>query len=1104
MATIKTHHDENGVSALEGDRSLRDALDATGGVPVNAPGHYRGVTLSGKDYVMDLGAFELPMSDLAAGDVLYRVNAGGAAVEATDGGPDWAADLKSAPNENVVDNGVIYRSSTPNVPIAFDQALVAAPEAIFQTARWDGQAAPELAWSFNVPDGAYTVRLYFAENWSGIGAAGERVFDVSVEGAVPTAFDDIDLYALGQSLGGPNQAFMLEHEVTVTDGALDLQFLHGVENPTVSGIEVVGALPEEPEEGAVLYRVNAGGALVSAIDDGPDWAADIKSAPSEHVVDNGVPYRSGTADVPIAFDPALVAGAPEAIFQTARWDDASSPALTWSFEVADGDYTVRLFFAENWSGIDAAGERMFDVSVEGSVPAVFDDVDLYATGDGQGDPNQAFVLEHQVSVTDGALDLAFLHGIENPTISGIEIIAEVPDEDGVLYRVNAGGGAVAAIDGGLDWAADTKSAPNPNVVDNGLPYRSGATDVAIGFDQNLVPGAPGAIFQTARWDDPGVPEMNWSFEVSEGDYTVRLFFAENWSGIQAAGERVFDVSVEGGVPTVFDDLDLYATGEDLGDPNRAFVIEHSLTVTDGALDLEFLHGIENTTVSGIEILGGDAVQIGSADNEHLIGTVGADRLYGDAGGHVDIASADTVTEISNDVIEGRYGADALYGDAGEDLTSSGDRSEVTGGRDELHGGDGDDRQFGDAGRDLKAGGDESLLSGGADWLGGGEGNDALFGDAGRGLAATSFNAVYGGADVLTGGGGHDHLYGDSGADMVAGDLFSDVYGGADQLSGGDGDDDLYGDAGGVIAALGGDSHAWGGNDTLSGGDGTDRIYGDAGGDMVASDYFSYVIGGADQLIGGAGDDLLYGDAGGNLVAERVEDTAYGGSDYLDGGEGNDVIYGDVAGNLEAVEQYCRVVGRQDTLHGGGGDDSLYGDAGGKFLSTGSDTEVLGGGDTLYGGDGNDLIYGDAGGASVSTGANSIVSGGEDILTGGAGSDTLAGGGGADRFVWDSLDTDQNGISAATTDVILDFEAAGVGLGDLIDVSAVDADTATMGDQSFAFSGTTAAANAAWAEDMGGGNSLLNFDIDGNASTVEFTIFANNVAAGAWSSEDLVL
>ena len=68
--------------------------------------------------------------------------------------------------------------------------------------------------------------------WTG---AGKRVFDVEVEGVVPSVFNDIDPYGIGGAKG----AFVLTHTLTVQDGSLDFAFLHITDNPALKGIEIV-------------------------------------------------------------------------------------------------------------------------------------------------------------------------------------------------------------------------------------------------------------------------------------------------------------------------------------------------------------------------------------------------------------------------------------------------------------------------------------------------------------------------------------------------------------------------------------------------------------------------------------------------------------------------------------------------------------------------------------------------------------------------------------------------------------------------------------------------------------------------------------------------
>ena len=197
-------------------------------------------------------SFDLTVQDNNATAVsLYRVNVGGPALAAADGSsPDWSqdqGDFLSAGNSPYLfansiggslydgDAGGAYSGPiiTSHPSLVGD---IAVPDALFNTERYDGTSAPEMAWQFPI-DGPRTVevRLYFAEIFSGIDAAGKRVFDVTVEGNLPPEFDNIDPFAIAGAKG----AFVLTTVVDVTDGVLDLELIHQVENPALKGIEIV-------------------------------------------------------------------------------------------------------------------------------------------------------------------------------------------------------------------------------------------------------------------------------------------------------------------------------------------------------------------------------------------------------------------------------------------------------------------------------------------------------------------------------------------------------------------------------------------------------------------------------------------------------------------------------------------------------------------------------------------------------------------------------------------------------------------------------------------------------------------------------------------------
>jgi enterochelin esterase-like enzyme len=102
------------------------------------------------------------------------------------------------------------------------------------------------------------------------------------------------------------------------------------------------------------------------------------------------------------------------IYETERYSMGS-----YQFTVPNGNYTVRLHFAETFEGIQGPQERVFSVSVPGQ--PVLKDLDLFKTV-GFLKP---LVKEYKgVSVENGQLVIGFTPNIENPQICGIEILAE--------------------------------------------------------------------------------------------------------------------------------------------------------------------------------------------------------------------------------------------------------------------------------------------------------------------------------------------------------------------------------------------------------------------------------------------------------------------------------------------------------------------------------------------------------------------------------------------------------------------------------------------------------------------------------------------------------
>jgi Ca2+-binding RTX toxin-like protein len=313
-----------------------------------------------------------------------------------------------------------------------------------------------------------------------------------------------------------------------------------------------------------------------------------------------------------------------------------------------------------------------------------------------------------------------------------------------------------------------------------------------------------------------------------------------------------------------------------------------------------------------------------------------------------------------------------------------------------------------------------------------------------------------GNDVIRGMGGDDVIYSWESDDVLDGGTGDDTlfgYTGDDYLIGGQGFDIItYSSDAGIKVNLQFQERAQNtgdqGLDWLSGIEG---VVGSRGNDTLIGTNGANVLGGND------GDDLLRGLDGADILAPTLDfGPAVAGNDTADGGAGRDAVI--IRAGPLAVSATLLVQGTaQDTgvgsmtligiemLFSGDGADTLVGDG---------ENNTLGGGisaDLLQAGDGRDALWGDgvvsghrlvADTGSQYGGDDSLEGGaGADTLVGGIGSDRLTGGAGADRFVF--IATDASTANAGAVDEIVDLAA-----NEWIDLSAIDADAVTAGDQAF--------------------------------------------------------
>ena len=251
-------------------------------------------------------------------------------------------------------------------------------------------------------------------------------------------------------------------------------------------------------------------------------------------------------------------------------------------------------------------------------------------------------------------------------------------------------------------------------------------------------------------------------------------------------------------------------------------------------------------------------------------------------------------------------------------------------------------------------------------------------------------------------------------------------------------------------------HGTSGDDYLSGGNGKETLFGGFGDDF---------------LTGGNGKDILYGGAGNDILnGGRANDT-------LNGGLGNDTAT--YATSTAGVTVSLAVAGAQNTR--------------------GAGTDTLVGIENLVGSNFGDSLTGNAlANALNGLGGNDTLNGGfgNDALVGGFGRDVMTGGGGFDRFDFNSAGESVPGLFRR--DVITDFIGNGILAGDVIDVSAIDANNLLLGNQAFTFIGGAAFTAAGQLRYSGG---VLQGSTDADLSS-EFEVALTG--APALTAFDLIL
>ena len=534
-------------------------------------------------------------------------------------------------------NGVVFQADAgPTTGAAASQVFSTATgiagttdDALYQNERW----TPGGSYTYEIPvaNGTYRVDLLLAEIYSGITGAGQRVFDMSLEGQALAALQNIDIYAQV----GANTAYTISQQVTVNDGSLSIQVGPGssspgnVENakldafavysmtaptaPTLS-IAAANASLNEGNSGSTAFTftvsrtgsttgtstasyaaTGSGAALAVAADftGGALPAGTVSFAAGEttktitvNVAGDATvePTENFTVTLsnPSAGTSIGTAGATGTILNddTAPGPSLSIAAANASLNEGNSGSTAFTFTVTRTGTTTGSSTASFAVTGSGANPAAAADFTggafptgtvIFAAGETSKTITMNVAADATVEPNEG-----FTVTLSNPsagtTIGTATATGTILNDDGaatptLVTAVNVGGGQVTASNG-VVFQADA----GPTTGAAASQVFSTATGIAGTTDD--------ALYQNERWTPGG--SYTYEIPVANGTYRVDLLLAEIYSGITGAGQRVFDMSLEGQALAALQNIDIYAQ---VG-ANTAYTISQQVTVNDGSLSIQ--------------------------------------------------------------------------------------------------------------------------------------------------------------------------------------------------------------------------------------------------------------------------------------------------------------------------------------------------------------------------------------------------------------------------------------------------------------------------------------------------------------------------------------
>lgn len=512
--------------------------------------------------------------------------------------------------------------------------------------------------------------------------------------------------------------------------------------------------------------------------------------------------------------------------------------------------------------------------------------------------------------------------------------------------------------------------------------------------------------------------------------------------VDDAGDKVTETSNPSDIDSVYSYLTAYSLGSNI--ENGRILSTGTANLTGNSLNNVLYAGAGNNILNGD--IGTDTVSYGYGSSAVTVSLASTkSQVTGGSGSDTLVGIENLTGSAYNDSLTGSSATNKLNGGHGDDTINGGAAA------DNMIGGDGSDIYFVDNAGDVVTETNADLTIGGTDTvnsylsqytLGANIENGRVMASGAANMTGNNLNnIIFAGAgnNALNGGSGNDtlsYLYASS---AVTVSLASTVA----QATGGSGTDTLS-----AFENLNGSNY----NDNLTGNAGSNKLRGGLGNDVLNGGA------GADNMVGGDGSDTYYIDHLGDLASETNADASIGGIDsvlsYLASHTlGTNIEHGrilasgtaNLAGNT--LGNVLTAGSGNNILNGGGGIDAAsyaYATSAVTVSLANTSAQITGGSgsdallsiENLVGSNYNDTLTGNAANNKLNGGA------GNDRLIGGAGKDVLVGGSGNDIFAFSSLS--DTGLTSDSWDVINDFVRGT----DKIDLSKLDANTATSGDNTF--------------------------------------------------------